>query len=71
MREVIITDTRDKKPYEWVEIYLSVDQEQELIGHFDCFYEATRFMKENNYSVVYLDDDRKNKGQYWTVRKFQ
>jgi|11BtaG_2_1085332.scaffolds.fasta_scaffold00166_3 hypothetical protein len=71
MKEVIITDTRDPRPYHWVSIYHSNDERKEIIGHFDCFYEATRFIKENNFAIAYLDDDRENKGQFWGVRVFQ
>lgn len=71
MKEVINIKYEPKKnPYQWVILFNPDSEDKETIAEFDCFYEATRFMNDEGYSIVYLDDDRENKGQLWGVRKW-
>ena len=67
-KEIIIQ--KKELPYKWVSIYNPDHEDQPELAYFECFYLATKFMNENNYSIVYLDDDIKNGGQYWGVRKW-
>ena len=71
MREVIIKDTRPDRPYTWVTLYNPDTKDKEQIASFECFHEATHFINTNKYSIVYLDDDKANGGQYWGVRMWE
>lgn len=69
-KEIIINQEPKEFPYKWVSIYDPDQEGQPEIAQFDCFYAATDFMNKNGYSIVYLDDDKQNGGQYWGVRKW-
>lgn len=53
--------------FNWVKIYDS-ETGDDLV-RFDCFYKATEFITEGDYSIVHVTDRRKNGGQLWGVRK--
>jgi len=53
--------------FNWVKMY---DYESGGdLGQFNCFYKATQFIEENNYSVVNVTDRLKQGGQLWGLRK--
>jgi hypothetical protein len=71
MKLVNLNPTKEVKyPYTWVTLYNPDTEEKTEIAHFEDFHKATEFMLKEEYSVVYLDDDRKNQGQLWGVRKW-
>jgi len=70
MKEIVIEDTRPDRPYTWVTLYNPDTEHKDQLAHFDCFHAATAYLNQNGYSIVYLDDDRANGGQYWGVRKW-
>ena len=71
MKLVYLNPTKEVKyPYTWVTLYNPDTENNTEIAHFEDFYKATEFMLKEEYSVVYLDDDRKNQGQLWGVRKW-
>ena len=57
--------------YTSVTLYNPDSKKQEIIAHFNDFYEATEFITSHGYSIVYLEDQPQNQSQRWGIRQWK
>ena len=61
-------DVKKKLAYWWVTLYEADTPTQPTLQTFNDFKEATEYIKEHKYIIVYLEDQKEQGGQRWGLR---